>query len=89
MKMNDIAERFKNTTIPAVTIEGYQEGKPIAVNTLVWKIDDILEDLAEQSVEPKAPDFDDDAFDEFDFELPNSIKRRLNGTRIFWPSAMG
>ena len=66
--MNDIAERFKDTTIPAVTIEGYEDGKPIAVNVLVWKIDDILQELAEQSVEPKAPDWNIGDYDKFDWD---------------------
>ncbi len=66
--MNDIAERFKYTTIPAITIEGYEDGKPFAMNTLVWKVDEIIHELAELLVEPKTPDFDDDeAFDKFDW----------------------
>ncbi len=66
--MNDIAERFKYTTIPAITIEGYEDGKPIAANTLVWKVDEIIHELAEHLVEPQTPDFDDDeAFDKFDW----------------------
>ena len=66
--MNDIAERFKYTTIPAITIEGYEDGKPFAMNTLVWKVDEIIHELAELLVEPKTPDFDDEeAFDKFDW----------------------
>lgn len=69
--MNDLTKKFKLTTIPAISIEGYCDGDPIsltAIATIPGMIEDVVSELSSLLVGP-TPDLgaDDDTWDKFDW----------------------